>query len=121
MPTELSVGREYNPDKWIFKVMPCENYDFNVILVKANVRRLEMKDKVIEILSKVFVYGDATNTHLNILNLLHDAGVGKEIYSTWNKDAVITNAMHQNGEGQGVKTMGDILRESMVMTKNNYT
>jgi hypothetical protein len=25
MPTELSVGREYNPDKWIFKVMPCKS------------------------------------------------------------------------------------------------
>ena len=79
--------------------MPCENRDFNVFPVEANVRRLEVKDKVIEILSKVFVYGDATNTHLNILNLLHDAEVGKEVYSAWNKDAATTNAMYQNSGG----------------------
>jgi len=51
----------------------------------------EIKIKAVEkevwqaTLKKVFKYGDATTTHLNILNLLNALGVPKEEYTKWNK------------------------------------
>ena len=46
---------------------------------------LMKKRQIIEILGKVFIYGNATETHLNILTLLHDFKIEKEIYSNWSQ------------------------------------
>ena len=44
----------------------------------------------IDCLKKVFTYGDATNTHLDILDYLNSIGISKDEYSKWgqNKEKV---------------------------------
>jgi hypothetical protein len=37
----------------------------------------------IEVLKRVFSYGDATTTHLNILDYLNEKGIPIEEYKTW--------------------------------------
>lgn len=39
------------------------------------------------VLKHVFTYGNATNTHLDILDYLFEKGVPKSEYSTWGRNA----------------------------------
>lgn len=41
----------------------------------------------IALLKKVFTYGNATNTHLDILDYLNHLGVSKSEYSKWGHNA----------------------------------
>ena len=38
-----------------------------------------------DVLKSVFKYGYGMDTHLNILNLLHELGIEESEYSNWNK------------------------------------
>ena len=41
----------------------------------------------IALLKEIFTYGDATNTHLDILDYLNYLGVSKSEYSKWGRNA----------------------------------
>jgi len=41
----------------------------------------------IEALREIFIYGDATSTHLNIIDYLNTHNVPRSEYLTWNKNA----------------------------------
>lgn len=44
-------------------------------------------DEIIKFLKENFVYGNATNTHLNIVQWLHDNGISKDEYMQWPNQA----------------------------------
>ena len=46
----------------------------------------KMNDKAIDVLKKVFTYGNATGTHLDILDYLNEVGIPSTEYSQWGKN-----------------------------------
>ena len=44
------------------------------------------EEAVEEALEKVFKYGDATSTHLNILDLLNELKIPRQVYCEWNQE-----------------------------------
>jgi hypothetical protein len=59
--------------------------DLKVIRDDLN-KKVEEK---LDALKKAFTYGDATNTHLDILDWLYEHGIPKEEYSTWGRNRAI--------------------------------
>ena len=48
-----------------------------------------MNDKAIDVLKKVFTYGNATGTHLDILDYLTEVGIPSTEYSQWGKNKTV--------------------------------
>ena len=44
-------------------------------------------DILVSFLEDVFTYGDATNTHLDIVKFLRQIGIDEEEYQTWGRNA----------------------------------
>ena len=43
-------------------------------------------EKEINCLKKVFTYGNATDTHIDILGYLYSIGISKDEYSKWGRN-----------------------------------
>jgi len=53
---------------------------------------------VIEILKRVFTFGDASNTHLDIVRYLNGARIKEATYSKWGRNAFQPPIWHEEGK-----------------------